>query len=124
MSITAAEYEAKLRGVLVARLAAAGAMCVTELKHVLSVPAPTRVAKSGRRYATTPATPGAPPRKVTGIGRAAVTFLIDPVALTCRVGLRLNYMKKHELSERHPHKWLHPTLARLSPRIAAKLAGK
>jgi hypothetical protein len=124
MSITAAEYEAKLRGVLVARLAAAGAMCVTELKHVLSVPAPTRVAKSGRRYATTPATPGAPPRKVTGIGRAAVTFLIDPAALACRVGLKLHYMRKHELSERHPHKWLHPTLARLSPRIAAKLAGK
>jgi hypothetical protein len=124
MSITAAEYEAKLRGVLVARLAAAGAMCVTELKHVLSVPAPTRVAKSGRRYATTPATPGAPPRKVTGIGRAAVTFLIDPAALACRVGLKLHYMRKHELDETHPHKWLYPTLARLSPRIAAKLAGK
>ena len=125
MAITAAEYEQKLRAVLAARLARAGGECVAELKKVLSAPAPTRASKkTGRRYATTPATPGAPPRKVTGFGRASVTMLIDPAALSCRVGTGVGYMKKHELDAKHPHPWLAKTLARMHARVRAVLAGR
>lgn len=41
-------------------------MVAQEMRIVCGVQAPTKVTKSGRIVAATPATPGAPPRRVTG----------------------------------------------------------
>lgn len=46
-----------------------------ELDKILSVRAPTRITKSGRVVAATPATPYAPPREVTGALRRSVKIV-------------------------------------------------
>lgn len=45
------------------------------LREVLSVQAPTRISRSGRVYAATPAIPGAPPRRVTGALQKSVSVI-------------------------------------------------
>lgn len=95
--------------------------CVNDLKVTVSVPAPRLVAKrSGRIYAATKATPGAPPRKLTGRGRAAIAYRIDKAELTGYVGNSVIYMSYWE---RHDHKWVRPTLAANKEKYSRILAG-
>jgi hypothetical protein len=53
-----------------------GAEVVADLKKVLSVPAEI-VPGSRPPRAATKATPGAPPRKITGAGRSGTTFVVE-----------------------------------------------
>lgn len=83
-----------------------GAEITGELKRVLSVPAPIVPGSSPPRAATK-ATPGAPPRKISGRGRAATAYFVEPSAdgmsVTLYVGNSVLYMGVHE---RGNHKWL------------------
>jgi phage gpG-like protein len=87
-------------------LTAAAVELQKQLKVVLSVPAPrTRViSRSGSVYyrATTPAIPGAPPRKLTGRLRASISFKIDAANLRATVGTNVIYGGRHE---RGNHPW-------------------
>ncbi len=98
----------RLRKEAVLRLTRVCIATVNDLKVVVSVPAPRRIAASGRVYAATKATPGAPPRKLTGRGRASLSYRVDPISLTGIVGTNVVYMGVHE---RHDHKFVAPTLA-------------
>lgn len=103
------------------RLARAASHLANELKVTLSVPAPRKKARgSGRVYAATPATPGAPPRKVTGRGRAAVAWELVDNGAAAVVGIGTKYMPRHE---RKGHPYVGPTLARCRPRLDAILKG-
>ncbi len=105
------------------RLARAAAFLAGEVKKVLSVPAP-RVkvtSKKGSVYyrATTKATPGAPPRKLSGRLRASVAWDM-PDAETARVGASAIYARRLEY-EGHP--WLYKTFQAQWTRIEAILNG-
>lgn len=95
-----------------------GALLVRELKVVLSVPAP-RVPGSSPPRAATKATPGAPPRKLSGRGRAAVVYRVEPTAdgVTLYVGNNVIYMRVHEQGN---HKWLLKTIRRMMPTVMQK----
>ncbi len=107
--------------------------CTNDLKKILSTPAPRRVAKtSGRVYAATKATPGAPPRKLTGRGRASVSYKIDfdlnlnldikgPGNFVAVIGTNVVYMPVHEFKTNH--KWVEPTLAANGTKYERLLAG-
>lgn len=101
------------------RLAKAAAFCAKELKVTVSVPAPRKVSKkTGRPYATVPATPGAPPRKLSGRGRAGISWkMADGAAV---VGETVRYMPRHEHTG---HPWVRPTLARIRPELNRILRG-
>lgn len=99
--------------------AAIGADIVKELEIVLSVPAPLIPGVTPPRAATR-ATPGAPPRKVSGRGRAGVVYFVKPPqgnTVTVMVGDNVFYMGVHE---RGNHKWLQKTVDRMMPRMIAK----
>src|SRR4051812_1245627 len=79
----------------------AGAIFLTaRVKEVLSVPAPRRrvLARSGAYYyrATTPATPGAPPRKLSGRLRASADYQLLPGGTEARVGSPVVYARRLE----------------------------
>lgn len=94
------EARKRLRNVCIA--------CSNDLKQTVSVPAPRKVAKtSGRVYAATRATPGAPPRKLTGIGRTSIGYRVDETNLVGYVGASVFYMPYWE---EHGHPWVEPTL--------------
>lgn len=117
----------KLRG---KGLAAAGSHAARRLKEVLSVPArPRRIAVAGIRakwvppgtryyVALTKATPGAPPRKLSGRGRASVGYEVSPGKTFVRVGTNVRYMAKHE---RKGHPWLVKTIIAISGELRAIL---
>lgn len=94
-----------------------------QLKLVLSTPAPRArvISRAGSVYyrATTPATPGAPPRKLTGRLRASVSFRIDGVNLRATVGTNVIYGGVHE---RGNHPWLMPTFTAALPQLQAIVA--
>lgn len=86
------------------------------VRQTLSVPAPRRRVISGPRsrhpgtiyyVATTPATPGAPPRKLSGRLRASIGVDFDAPNNVARVGTNVKYGRVHELGN---HPWLVPTL--------------
>lgn len=79
---------------------------VTDLKKQVSVPAPRRRTKSGRIVAATPATPGAPPRVVTGRGRASLSMRIEIQDKKIVIMVGAAYMMIHEEKN---HKWIVPT---------------
>lgn len=80
-------------------LRGAAAFAANRAKEIVSVPAPRKRTKSGLR-ASTPAMPGAPPRKLSGTLRSRITseVISDTQA---RVGLRLDYGAIHEYGD-HP----------------------
>lgn len=107
------------------------------LKEVLSVPAPRALIKAGKQYkvnfttrkgksvsftatasqnfyrATTPATKGAPPRKLSGRLRAAQQVDFNETANVARVGSNVEYARDLELGKTKGapmHKFLLPTL--------------
>lgn len=88
---------------------AAAVFLVARIKETLSVPAPRKRVTSfaGVVYykATTKATPGAPPRKVSGRLRSSITYaIISPKEAW--VGTNVHYAKP---LERKGHKFLGPT---------------
>lgn len=95
-----------------------GADIARELKIVLSVPAP-RVPGSKPPRAATKAIPGAPPRKLSGRGRAAVSYRVERTndGVTVWVGNNVVYMGHWEYNG---HPWLRKTIERMMPSILAK----
>lgn len=102
-----------------------------EAKVLVSVPAPRRLVTSGPRsknpgikyyVATTPAIKDAPPRKLSGRGRAAITYEVDENTLEGRVGLNVPYMGRHERPRDGTpglHKWLSVAAQTIKPKIVA-----
>lgn len=86
-------------------LYAAGLFYMGRVKELLSVPAPRRLVKSrsGVSYyvATTPATPGAPPRKLSGRLRASGSVRkLSDVWVQCGMG-GVKYARRLELEMNH-----------------------
>lgn len=75
-------------------------------RQTLSVPAPRRRVVSARGVAyyraTTPATPGAPPRKLSGRLRTSTTWAPLPDGTGCRVGTNLVHGRPLETWLNHP----------------------
>jgi hypothetical protein len=116
---TPAQLDAEAQRIAGRGLRAAASHLANCFKEVLSVPAPRRRVQSrtGEVYyrATTPASPGAPPRKLSGRLRAAQTRqTVSPTRE--RVGSNVAYARRHE---RGDHPFMLPTLAREVPRLAA-----
>jgi phage gpG-like protein len=92
-------------------VAAAAYFYAARVKEVLSVPAPRRNyitrKKVKRVVASTPATPGAPPRKLTGRLRGSIATLVQDGGKRARVGTNVIYARRHELGT---HPFLMPTL--------------
>lgn len=108
---------AELRQAAIKRLVRVAVECTSDLKKMVSVAAPRKVSKkTGRVYAATKATPGAPPRKLTGRGRASLAYKVDKVLLTATVGTNVIYMPVHEFGTRNKpgglHKYVEPTVMR------------
>jgi phage gpG-like protein len=89
-----------------------------EAKTVLSVAAPRTRVKSAKGVmyyrATTPATKGAPPRKLSGRLRASVGREMDRQGLKGRVGTNVIYGRVHEFRD---HKWLSVAIKNLGSRL-------
>lgn len=85
----------RMHATAVLRLRRAAVYLTNEIKETLSEPAPRArvLGASGSAYyrATTPATPGAPPRKITGRLRASIAYTVDPSNLTARIGTNVIY---------------------------------
>lgn len=106
-----------------------------KLKEAVGVPAPTIRGKDGKRIIT-PATAGAPPRKISGKGQEGVrvrlvtpkeaggsgkTKVVTPatIAIT-NVAQRKNFRYMMHW-ETHGHPWIKPTLDKLKKEIRAIL---
>lgn len=116
----------KIQANIVRLLTRTAIACTNDLKLIVSVPAPRRVAKSGRIYAATKATPKAPPRKLTGRGRASISYQIDRGELVAKVGTNVLYMRVHEQSPpgvEGLHQWVVPTMAANHAKYERLLAG-
>ena len=68
----------------------------------------------GVMYVPSFASPGAPPRKLSGRLRSSVAWEIDKARLTARVGTNVIYGRRLELSN---HEWLLKTVKRLTPEL-------
>ncbi len=104
-------------------LKAAAIFLSSRVKELISVPAP-RVRVLGKRgkaagviyyRATTPATPGAPPRKLSGRLRTSIAYEVDADGLEARVGTNVKYARRHEYGG---HAFLVPTLDRWRGELA------
>jgi hypothetical protein len=125
-----------------------------EVKQVLSVPAPrkrvyvksivkdrkvtvtfnpasvtatpfNRTVNTLMYVATVPATPLAPPRKLSGNLRRKITWEVKTIGgeVRGRVGTNVIYGRKLELDPKNPHQYLAPTLAKNLPQITRILKG-
>ena len=91
------ELMEKVKADAVKALTRTAIACTNDLKQIVSTPAPRKVSKkTGRVYAATKATPGAPPRKLTGRGRTSLAYKVAKDALEASVGTNVIYMRKHE----------------------------
>ena len=117
----------KLRRNIVIALTRTAIAVTNDLKNVVSIPAPRRVSKTtGRVYARTKATPGAPPRKLTVRGRASISYRVDQWELVARVGTNVLYMRVHEESPPGTpglHKWVVPNMVTNRSKYERLLAG-
>lgn len=104
---------------------AAAVFYESRLKEILSVPAPRRTVK-GRRgrntgltyyRATTPATRGAPPRKLSGELRRRQTHEVRDNGRSVRVGSNVVYAGP--LEKRLNHRYMVPTLLRFKGALVA-----
>lgn len=107
-------------------VAAASFFYQGRVKEVISVPAPRKITYSsaGVKYyrATTRATPGAPPRKISGRLRASIAVEINKgkMQTTGRIGTNVVYSRMLELGG---HPYLVPTLQRYRGQIRTIVAG-
>jgi hypothetical protein len=88
-----------------------------EMRSVCSVPAPIRVSRSGRAYAITPATPGAPPRMVTGNLYRSIRTIRSPLRVAKWVLVGMFYgeiLQKSHHASGFPHRFLEPALDRIA----------
>lgn len=94
------------------------------VKQFISVPAPRRLAAAGARsktpgvrhyVATTPATPGAPPRKLSGRLRASMAVDFDKAENVAYVGTNVFYGRVHEEGD---HPFLIVVLVMILPQLA------
>jgi hypothetical protein len=114
---TPAEVEKEAKRLTGRGIEAAARLFANLVRQTLSIPAPparyktSRVGRRGRiiqpRRAATPATPGAPPRRVTGRLRGSIAVEFNPVTNSARVGTNVVYGRRLELGD---HKYLLPTL--------------
>jgi hypothetical protein len=120
---TPQEIQAEVLRITGRGVQSAGYFLSARVKELISVPAPRRIVIAGpnsktpglRYYvATTKAKPGAPPRKLSGRGRANVAAEYDEMTNTSRVGVNLKYMGAHE---RGTHAFLLPSLVQWGAEI-------
>ncbi len=106
-------------------LRAAAIFLTARIKELISVPAP-RVRVLGKRgkaagilyyRATTPATPGAPPRKLSGRLRTSITYEMSADGQSASVGTSVPYAAALEF--RMGHAFLAPSLERWRGELAA-----
>lgn len=122
-----AEIEAEIVRRAGRGVASASYFLQARLKEVLSVPAPRKRVRSasGVVYyrATTPALPGAPPRKLSGRLRAsiAVEMVSTSDGLVGRIGTNVFYGRVHEEGL---HQWLVPTMRKYRSAIYRIVIGE
>lgn len=95
-----------------------GQQLVQQLKLILSVKAPTRVTRSGRIVAITPAIPFAPPRLVTGKLRGSVK--LTRYKQLARLIISAPYARPLEFSRRWygwPHKFIRIVLEQMGIKV-------
>ncbi len=80
---------------------------VRELKRVVGVQARTRITKSGRVVAVDRATPGAPPRRVTGRGQESIDFRVTKANVIFGAVWYMLHLEKNG------HPWLRKTIAKV-----------
>lgn len=117
--------QAQIRRAAGKGLRAAALFLAARVKELLSVPAPRARARGGYR-ATTPASPGTPPRKLSGRLRASVTSEVSPDGLRARVGTNVVYARRLELGfpqGRHAHPYLSAALTRWRSALERILRG-
>lgn len=121
---TPSEIETEVERLVGRGLTAAAIHLSTRVKEIVSVPAPRVRVISGRRSrnpgqvgyrAATPATPGAPPRKLTGRLRASIAYEVSPGGRVARVGTNVIYARS---LIHHGHDFLRSVLVDESPRLA------
>jgi phage gpG-like protein len=114
----------EIRRALGRGLEAAAIFLAQRTKELISVPAP-RVRIFGQRgnvegvkyyRAKTKATPGAPPRKLSGVLHASITWekKADSGEIVARVGTNVEYARRLEYEG---HSYLHPALTRWRDRL-------
>lgn len=125
MNKTPAELDAIVQRIAGTGIERAAPFLEARIKEKVSVPAPRerrttgpRSRSPGRVYyvATSPAQPGAPPRKLSGRMRSGVAHQIVEPKRKARVGGNVEYMRRHEMGN---HPFLVPTLLENMTRIAA-----
>lgn len=116
--MTAQQVQAECQRLAGRGVWAAAKLYTNLVKQELSVPAPRRLVTSGPRSrnpgtryyrATTKASPGAPPRKLSGRLRGSIANEFDKDTNTARAGTNVIYAKRHE---RGTHQFLLPVLER------------
>ncbi len=131
------EVQASIEDEAFRRIVRACVSCTNDLKKLVSTPPPTLYSYQGKKFKKmsvlysakkVKATKGAPPRKVTGRGRASITYKVDRRAMRGYVGTNVFYMLIHEEeTPRAPwggtHKWVAPTMKTHGDRYNAILAG-
>jgi len=112
------EIMAALRAEVLKRVTAAVIEIANETRRTLSTPAPRRKVKSRdgsfHYVATTRATPGAPPRKLSGRLRASQGYEVDAATLTGRAGTNVIYGRRHEFQG---HPWLVKSVQAIMPKL-------
>ncbi|VTS05309.1 hypothetical protein [Tuwongella immobilis] len=100
-------------------LTAAAIFLSGRIKEVVSVPAPRKRVKTKRGgiayRAATPATPGAPPRKLTGRLRASIGYEVAVDGKVARVGTNMIYARRLIATN---HDFLTNVLALEAPNLA------
>jgi len=103
------------------------------IKEAISVPAPRRRSVNGRYYATTPATPGAPIRKLSGNARRSVTTRYDKRSITVSVNAKsdtgFSYPRYHEerlagQPDSGQHPFVRPTIEKYEQEILTIIFGE
>lgn len=125
MSLNPVAMIERQRREAVRRLTKAAVHVTNAMKVKLSVPAPRErvTGRDGSVYyrATVPATPGAPPRKLSGRLRASIAYRVNPDSLTAVVGTPVVYGPVHEYGN---HPFARITLAEERGKVNAILRGE
>lgn len=129
---TATWIAQKLDGEVRGRLTKAAKYFEQELKRVLNVQAPRKriTSKKGEAYyrALTPARRGAPPRRLSGLGRAGLTVKVEDRSVlvvynAARSRSGFDYMSHHEgINKKGLHQYIAVTWKRIKPELE-RIAG-